>query len=443
MLWVGLGKKKIGSSRTKEEIAALYPSAERQKAWERLKKEKKNALLKIALAAAVLTAGLWIYESQAGILDEDGAIKKNAYGAGSRKAELIAVTQSAQESTQEKITVEIPERQYTQAEAEELFTQMLPELERAVLADNESLEEVHANLDFVEELPGYPFAIRWETDQYGIIGTDGRVNTKETPEIGTPVQIKAEISYGELQKEYVFYARVAPEKQSGVAKQRGQLEDALEEAKENTKYDDYFVLPKAIGESPVVWKEKRNSSIPVLLFFMLAAAVLVCAGKDQEVHKKAEKRNQELETDYAEIVCKLALLTGAGMTLRGAMFKIASGYKARKEQGIYRYAYEEILYSCNEMDTGVSEAQAYINWGKRCRSKRYLKLSMLLVQNLKKGSAGLVRSLQGETELAFAERKAQARRAGEEAGTKLLLPMGLMLMIVMAVIIVPAFCSFG
>ena len=43
---------------------------------------------------------------------------------------------------------------------------------------------------------------------------------------------------------------------------------------------------------------------------------------------------------------------------------------------------------------------------------------------------------------AFIERKALARKAGEEAGTKLLLPMGLMLCVVMVVIIVPAFMSF-
>ena len=42
---------------------------------------------------------------------------------------------------------------------------------------------------------------------------------------------------------------------------------------------------------------------------------------------------------------------------------------------------------------------------------------------------------------AFEERKAKARRLGEEAGTKLLLPMFLMLAIVLVIVIVPAFLS--
>ena len=39
------------------------------------------------------------------------------------------------------------------------------------------------------------------------------------------------------------------------------------------------------------------------------------------------------------------------------------------------------------------------------------------------------------------EQKAHAKRAGEEAGTKLLLPMFLMLAVVLVIVIVPAFLS--
>lgn len=44
---------------------------------------------------------------------------------------------------------------------------------------------------------------------------------------------------------------------------------------------------------------------------------------------------------------------------------------------------------------------------------------------------------------AFEQRKHQARRLGEEAGTKLLLPLFMMLSVVMVVIAVPALMEFG
>ena len=50
--------------------------------------------------------------------------------------------------------------------------------------------------------------------------------------------------------------------------------------------------------------------------------------------------------------------------------------------------------------------------------------------------------LREEAEAAFEERKNLARRLSEEAETKLMLPMFMMLFMVLTVIMVPAFLSF-
>lgn len=47
-----------------------------------------------------------------------------------------------------------------------------------------------------------------------------------------------------------------------------------------------------------------------------------------------------------------------------------------------------------------------------------------------------------EADNAFAERKSLAKKLGEEAGTKLLLPMMMMLCVVMVIIMIPAYFSF-
>jgi len=49
--------------------------------------------------------------------------------------------------------------------------------------------------------------------------------------------------------------------------------------------------------------------------------------------------------------------------------------------------------------------------------------------------------LEAEMWQAFEERKALAKRQGEEAGTKLLLPMMGMLVVVMVIVIAPALMS--
>ena len=89
----------------------------------------------------------------------------------------------------------------------------------------------------------------------------------------------------------------------------------------------------------------------------------------------------------------------------------------------------------------LEEAEGYENFGRRCDLQIYIRLGALLSQNLRKGTKGLSELLKLESIQAFEERKARAKRLGEEAGTKLLLPMFLMLVVVLIIVIVPAFLT--
>ena len=51
--------------------------------------------------------------------------------------------------------------------------------------------------------------------------------------------------------------------------------------------------------------------------------------------------------------------------------------------------------------------------------------------------------MEQEAESALEDRKALAKKMGEEAGTKMLLPLMMMLGIVIAIIMVPAILSFN
>ena len=116
--------------------------------------------------------------------------------------------------------------------------------------------------------------------------------------------------------------------------------------------------------------------------------------------------------------------------------------KRTDEDGKKREAYEEIRVACYEMDSGISEAEAYRRFGERCGQVKYKTLSTLLIQNLQKGSRYLADLLEKESVEAWEERKRKARVLGDTAATKLLLPMVLMLLVVMAVIMLPACLSF-
>ena len=86
--------------------------------------------------------------------------------------------------------------------------------------------------------------------------------------------------------------------------------------------------------------------------------------------------------------------------------------------------------------------EAYRHFGERCGQMKYKTFSTLLIQNLQKGSKRLADMLETESQEAWEERKRKARVLGEIASTKLLVPMVLMLLVVMALIMIPAFLSF-
>jgi len=208
------------------------------------------------------------------------------------------------------------------------------------------------------------------------------------------------------------------------------LYEELEVCGQETAGQQYMKLPDNLGENRIYWKEE-SQNVMGIAFLLGAVLVFVVYGRESsKLRRKKREREEELLVDYPEFLSRFILLTGAGMTVRSAWERMLSDYK---KSGRKRYVYDEMQHTMAQLEVGMSELKAYEEFGRRCT---------ILTQNLKKGSSGIVALLSMESEEAFSERKNQARRKGEEAGTKLLFPMGGMLIIVFVLILVPAFASF-
>lgn len=316
-----------------------------------------------------------------------------------------------------------------------------------ILGENDSLEEVVWNLALPEEIEGYPFEISWESSSYSLVQTDGAViNTElKEPEM---VMLTAHFRYEEMEWEEVFAVRVCPAVYTEEELWLQKIMQSLELQNQESRTSQTMHLPEWIGTSKVTWREVIEDSSGYFFLLLCIATAVIFYSKSREIEQNLEKRRKSLILDYSEVVNKLMLYLGAGMTVRNAFWKMGEDYKkqqnTRQKQYTYekRYAYEEILLLCYELQSGIPEIEAYEHLGKRCQVQSYMKLSTLLAQNLRKGSNDLLRMLRQEAEGAFTERKNIARKLGEEAGTKLLIPMMLMLCIVMVIIMIPAYFSF-
>ena len=157
------------------------------------------------------------------------------------------------------------------------------------------------------------------------------------------------------------------------------------------------------------------------------------------INKGIERKNQLL-LDYPELLDKMSLLLGAGLSVKGTIKRIAGEYIARRDSGKtdIRYAYEELVYMMRQLDNGIPETVVYEEWGRRSRMIIYMKLSSAIIQNLKKGNQDMLEQFRMMSLDAMEERNTAVKQMGEKASSKLLLPMMLQFTIILAVIMYPA-----
>lgn len=368
-------------------------------------------------------------------------IARNSYGEGEK---LLDVTADYGNGIEEKVSLCIEERRYTDEELQDLFEKAKGEIPGILFAQGETADHVRSDLYLPDLIEGFPFEIQWESADYSVIDYDGTLHNMELPEEGKAVNLCASFQYYGFKREYVFPVHILPPVLSGKEKRRQELEKSLAENEVKSIHENEYMLPEQIGGTSVQWKEIKENNVGIILTMAFIAAVLVYCMKDYDLHKQVLEKQEEMFECYPEIVNRLVLYVGAGMTVRNAWRKIAKEHtKEKKKGGRKGYIYQEMLFSCYEMDSGTSESEAYERFGRRCGIQQYIKLATLLVQNMQKGNSTMLQQLKEEAETAFVQRMDRARKKGEEAGTKLLLPMTILFGMVLVLIMIPAFGTFG
>jgi len=299
-------------------------------------------------------------------------------------------------------------------------------------------------LVLLEKIPNTSISVQWSLDEDGIILEDGSIDKEKLLEDEKEIKISAILVYQEWKEECSFILKVIPDKKTKEDKFWESWKQSLSELEEKTKKEAYLSLPQAVDGVGVYYKEEEKSKSFMFLILAIIGSLLAMLQLDENLKKEEKKREEGLLLDYPCLVNKFVLLLGAGMTISGAFEKISQEYSKDKQRkgAKIKYAYEEMLITQKEILNGTSEVKAYERYGKRIKRLEYLKFSTLISQNLRKGSDRILELLEVEAIEAFDKRKEYAKKQGEEAGTKLLIPMMLMLILVMGIIIIPAFLSF-
>ena len=213
---------------------------------------------------------------------------------------------------------------------------------------------------------------------------------------------------------------VFPPLLSDTDKKQKELLSAIDEFDHITEESEWMKLPEYFDGKTLSYRMERDYSS--FLILAIGAVMSVLYGFEDKIRQKEKekKRKEQLALEYSELVSKLQIYLGAGMTVRTAWERIAKDYERRlsKQEKIVSPAYEEAANVCKDLQSGVSEPEAYRRFGRRCGLRPYMKLASLLEQSRKTGLKNLRSLLDEEVASAYEERRNLAKRQGEEAATK-------------------------
>ncbi len=397
---------------------------------------QKKPLIIFAISGVVLSAACMIKDYSTNRIITGYRLERNPFGSGQREETL---DYEISDGVKGEITLQIPEETNTPRERKKLLKDALSQLDQQILGDNQSFSHVDRNLNLPDSLQDSPVSISWSSSRPDLIDFEG-ILSRDIPKNGTEVLLEAEVSLMEQSEIYQKNLKLFRPTPQTV---REQLNYKIED--ENSELEGkHFILPKSMDGNKITWKFKPSSTGVSLLILTFAIVLFLYLRPKKEQEQLIQTRNEQLMLDYPDIISKFLLLLSAGLSIRNCFERITMDYKKIEEEQYKKNhpVYEEIAFTYRQIKSGVSETTAYENLGKRCGCPAYKTFSTVLSQNARKGNKAIMDILEREAHNAFDQRKRNARITGEKAGTKLLVPMILMLGIVFLILMVPAYLSF-
>ena len=360
-------------------------------------------------------------------------LAKKEVGEGSYEQPLIAQIDGVGEIPLE---VMVDEKVLSEEEAEQIFQDAILVLEEFLLGENESFNEIKKDLYFLEKIPNTPVEVMWTRSCLEYFDSDGRI--REDIEFLEPLELNlsAVLSCQSYTKDYEKQITIYPKDRTT----KSDLTALLNQSREENLEEEFLKLPTEYNGKQIVWKKPLDKGFLAFGILTFGTVLFLKIGSKQDLQQEKIKRLEDMEKDYAQIVSKFSMLLTAGLSVRNAWERIVLMNRGKTK--VKRAIDEEMNWALRELQKGVSELEVYEKFGVKVGLVPYKKLMAMFIFHKKRGGIDLLERMNQEMLLAWEEEKRKTRQLGEKIGTKLLVPMMGMLMIVFIMILIPAFLSF-
>lgn len=391
---------------------------------------------------------------QSGLKDMKGSVKIEAnswverpnYGEGDKQAQLEAELQNGEVKRKEEFTLPIKEMPPL-TEDQKAVAKAAENLTEDIIRDaNKDLMNISSSLNFPktdENFGNTGVKVVWKSGNSGLIGLDGTVTQPPYGAGNKKTVIQAILSKGTSQyiknfKVTIIQSEIPRTDQQKILAAKNEIQKEIDTGGIIVDNSNKVKLPTRIrnlDDLKINWLVKKaGKDYSGLIFLGLGLGLLIALViiSDNDLNKKILKRRIKIQLDFPDFLNKLTLLINAGMTTSKAWIKIS-------EDAVQNGPlYEEIALTVSEIRSGKAEIIAYEDFAQRCKVPEITKFVAVIEQNLKKGSKELVSVLKFQTNECWQIRKNAAKRLGEEASTKMLLPLMLMFLAIVLIVATPA-----
>ncbi len=294
---------------------------------EKEKKKKIWMLPTICILGSFLLYGILFISGKGGDeVSAQGRIYREKWGG---EAKDYPIWVEGLEEERISVTVTVGPRVYSKEEADEAFQAIMDTMEVRIRGENPSLMEVQTDLA-LPTLSDEGIRLKWYSSDSNMINASGKLMGEVEKE--QDVILSVELSAGDYRQNYEIPIRILPPERSQKEKQLKEFLKELnrQDMEQNTR--PWLELPRNFNGKELRYQfQKEDDSKSILLIGVVLAVLLVMREKSQ-TKQNNQKRERELLLDYADVLSKIMVLTGAGLTVRNSWERMVMDYEEALEQ---------------------------------------------------------------------------------------------------------------
>ncbi len=359
--------------------------------------------------------------------DEKNIIEREEYGGDVIKEE-IAYEVSGENHT---VVLEVSPVRLSEEDFYEKAQKVADDIEKDYLKKGTVIsQDIELPLTDAEGV----FDISWESNNPELVSSRGRIKTPLDSHT-VKASLTMVISYHDYSASFDYQIELGLGEKSTNQLLEEEVEQALTDLEKKNPEEKEILIPREINGISISFQQEETSGGALMLGILFGTGIVVI--NISGISEKGRKRDRELVREYPYFVDSMWLYIESGMNIKRAIQQYVSGCTSQENILV-----EELKLTLNQIDNSQAEYTAYENLGARLEVPLYMNLMRHISQNLRMGTKDLRGLMETEVAMSLEARKEAAKKLGEEASTKLIFPMILLLLVIMAIIMVPAFMGF-